>query len=432
MKYMTNTMSRTAPQTQTFTFGNETSPVRPGRKHRRGRGYKNAINAANNRNTGASPSQSPSLSTRQPQQSHQQQSQPQSAQPQANYASSTGDAWNNTSPPKCLQSYNDDGSLAYSASSSVQSAESSNDSSFAEIFKVIGSNELDTAEGRHCEIKDFIAKQSKAASVNDSAIRNGNVSNNPAVARWMQRNPGQQQHHHQPHQQQQRKKQQSHKTRQVVDWNYSRDSSDDDVFGVDFSELDENLLETIAGKRDKDNNIFAHRVTVTSQQASNDNHHPFFSDDPFASNGISPYNSAPSSRHASSGHVTPPPNSRYNKRTSTPPYTSRSNGSSGSNSSSSSPISRANSRHSKSSNDGSFDTPIASSPPSSLSSPSSKPPSHARGVVPMGKLSRRKSDEKKQVAITENSLSEAFYAKSWMCGFADSFNLDAFDSSFQK
>eukprot|EP00585_Thalassiosira_rotula_P001578 CAMPEP_0196153800 /NCGR_PEP_ID=MMETSP0910-20130528/37835_1 /TAXON_ID=49265 /ORGANISM="Thalassiosira rotula, Strain GSO102" /LENGTH=409 /DNA_ID=CAMNT_0041417699 /DNA_START=546 /DNA_END=1775 /DNA_ORIENTATION=+ len=408
-------MSRTTPQTQTYTFGNEISPVRPGRKHRRGRGYKNAINAANNRNTGASPSQSSSLPTTQPQQSHQQQ--PQSAQPlqpQANYAFSTGD----------------DGSLAYSASSSVQSAESSNDSSFAEIFKVIGSNELDnTAEGSACEIKDFIAKQSKAASVNDSLMRNGNVSSNPAVARWMQRNPEQQQqHHHQAHQQQ-RKKQQPNKSRQAVDWNYSKDSIDDEDFEVDFSEFDENLLETIAGKRDEGNNIIAHRVTVTSQQAANDNPHPFFSNDPFASNNISPYNSAPSSPHtssrhasSSSGHVTPPPNSRCNKRTSTPPYTSTSNGSSGSSSSStSSPISRTNSRHSKSSSDGSFDSPIASSPPSSLSPSSSKPPSRAR-CVPMRKLSRRNSDEKEQVAITEDSLSEAFYAKSWMCGFADSFN----------
>lgn len=106
--------------------------------------------------------------------------------------------------------------------------------------------------------------------------------------------------------------------------------------------------------------------------------------------GSSPYSSANPSRH---DIVTPPPNTR-NKRTSTPPG-------------------RNYSPRSKSSSDGSWDTPTASPPGSS-----SRPP-HARGIGASN--SRRKSTEKKE---TVQDISEAVYTKFWMCGFTDSFNFD--------
>ncbi len=122
--------------------------------------------------------------------------------------------------------------------------------------------------------------------------------------------------------------------------------------------------------------------------------------------------SAPSSpRSRSSGHVTPPPNSRH-KRTSTPPGASS--------------ISRTNSRHSKSSSEGSWDTPAPSSPPHG-SVGGMKPP-HARST-PVSKTRRKSAKEEKTVAV--DTLSEAFYSHPWMCGFADAFNFDGFDK-FQK
>lgn len=166
-----------------------------------------------------------------------------------------------------------------------------------------------------------------------------------------------------------------------------------------------------------------HNVTITNQsqvksQAINSND-PFFrntQDSHHHHHQQSPYNSAPSSPRTSNGdtgHVTPPPNTRSHKRTSTPP---------GANS-----ISRTNSRHSKSSSDGSWDTPAPSSPHST----NAKPP-HARSA-PISKSRRKISSDSSggnNDGVVED-LSEAFYAKSWMCGFADAFNFDGFDK-FQK
>jgi len=162
------------------------------------------------------------------------------------------------------------GSLTYSASSSVQSAESSNDSSFADIIKLIDSE----GEGAS-EIKDFIAKQSKAASGSDAGGGNMNVfgqeiQKTSAVAGWIQRVEDRQRQHEleQQRQQQQKKKKDSSSSSttalnfhmddskmptninaDLTDLNYSKDSKDDssedDVYGVDFD--DENVLETIAG-----------------------------------------------------------------------------------------------------------------------------------------------------------------------------------------
>lgn len=104
----------------------------------------------------------------------------------------------------------------------------------------------------------------------------------------------------------------------------------------------------------------------------------------------SPYNAANPSRHDT---VTPPPSTR-NKRTSTPPG-------------------RNYSPRSKSSSDGSWDTPT-SSPPNS----NSRPP-HARGIGASNP--RRKSAGKKESA---QDITEPVYKNFWMCGFPDAFNFD--------
>ena len=81
-------------------------------------------------------------------------------------------------------------------------------------------------------------------------------------------------------------------------------------------------------------------------------------------------------------------------------------------------ISRTSSRHSKSSSDGSFDTPAPSTPPHNNSGlRHSKPPNARNASVTK---SRRKSGDREDKLVED--LSEAFYAKSWMCGFADAFN----------
>lgn len=411
-------MSRSPP---TFTFGDESPPssVRSGRKHRRGRGYapSSRISAANNapaakdRNASVAPSKSASY--------HQSggRNSPQSPS-QANYAFSTGDAWNASPARKGNVSNNnnnnvDDGSLAYSASSSVQSAESSNDSSFVEIFKVIGNEE----EG-NSEIKDFIARQSKAANAHNGSgeIVRGAGTNNAALLGRNQRNQSQQPLKKKKQQQKYNAGGSRQQHSNQVDWNYSKDSSDDDMFG--FNDYEENVLEnldTIVGKREKDN-IVAHRITITSQ-ATNSNapkHDPIFSADPFASNN-SQYDSPSSSPNsdpwaASPAHVTPPPDSRR-KRSSTPPSSADSY------------------RHSKSSSDESWDTPTASSPPHSAEGGRSSKPPHARGTHAGSKTRRKRGKER---AATEDSLSKAFYTKPWMCGFTDAFNFDDFDMTFQK
>ena len=86
-------------------------------------------------------------------------------------------------------------------------------------------------------------------------------------------------------------------------------------------------------------------------------------------------------------------------------------------------MTRTNSRHSKSSSDGSWDTPAPSSPPNNNNSPNSKPP-HARSA-PVSKTRRGNKNGKDEKVVED--LSEAFYAKSWMCGFADAFHFDGFD-----
>ena len=47
-------------------------------------------------------------------------------------------------------------------------------------------------------------------------------------------------------------------------------------------------------------------------------------------------------------------------------------------------------------------------------------------------LTRRNSSGLREGKVVTEDLSEAFYAKSWMCGFTDAFNFDGFEKSFQK
>ena len=126
-----------------------------------------------------------------------------------------------------------------------------------------------------------------------------------------------------------------------------------------------------------------HNVTVTTRSRR--------STSPRADSiGISPNSAVNPSRH---DLETPPPSTRK-KRASTPPG-------------------RNYSPRSKSSSDGSWDTPTAS-PPSTT-----RPP-HARGTG--ASTSRRKSSSGNKE--TAQDISEAVYTKFWMCGFTDSFNFD--------
>ena len=101
-------------------------------------------------------------------------------------------------------------------------------------------------------------------------------------------------------------------------------------------------------------------------------------------------------RNRSSGHVTPPPNSRH-ERTST-----HSPG--------------ASSHHSKSSSDGSWETPIPVSPPRSGATTTKPPQARSIPITKLGHASGKGGE-----------TNEAFYAKSWMSGFSDAFNFDGFD-----
>jgi len=265
------------------------------------------------------------------------------------------------------------GSLDYSASSSVQSADSS---SYVEIFKHI---DIDLKDYTDPEIKAFMATQTRAAS--DGGVLTGHHSNNgkrtgrgaetmedqahvtPAVAMWNQRVEDR----HQQQQAKQKKMPQFNK--------YSKDDNDNRMGNIhgDFQDLGQNILNTIAGRDTEEN--------------------PYHS----------PHNSAPSSpRAASRGHTTP----------STSIKTKRTNALPGAN-----PISRMSSRHSKSSSDGSFDTPTPSSP---------SVPSHPRISPPSGRKGGGHHQRDNNKVVTET-----FYAEPWMCGFTDAFtdslNIEGFD-----
>ena len=125
--------------------------------------------------------------------------------------------------------------------------ESSNDSSFAEIIKL-----FDSEGDGNSEIKAFLATRSEAANSEGGGqhIYQGSAALNGdgAVAGWMQRVDERSRQHHQQKQQQQAKRNpalsNSSNSRRItssdVDFNYSKDDSDEEDFN-------ENLLETITG-----------------------------------------------------------------------------------------------------------------------------------------------------------------------------------------
>jgi hypothetical protein len=105
---------------------------------------------------------------------------------QANYYAS--DSWDNAAvgSPRNIHNTNNNnhnkddnsctGSLTYSASSSVQSAESSNDSSFADIIKLLDSTEgAGGGDGGVTDVHKFIANNSMKAICNDNQKKKNKI-----------------------------------------------------------------------------------------------------------------------------------------------------------------------------------------------------------------------------------------------------------------
>lgn len=203
-----------------FEFADD-SPIQKGRKHRRGRGHATKSSSSSNSRSNGGPS-SPSLSAQLTG----------SKNTQTQYFSAD---WDNVNIS--LNSRNNDdhnscaGSLTYSASSSVQSGmssggESSNDSSFADIIKLIDSE----GEGSS-EVKAFMSARSEAASEfggTTASVRDGGS----AVAGWMQRVDARAKQQQQQKKQQQQQHNSSGRGRNSnaanVALNYSRDDSNDE------------------------------------------------------------------------------------------------------------------------------------------------------------------------------------------------------------
>lgn len=224
-----------------FTFGDD-SPARfSGRRHRRGRGGSGGGGGAQNANNSYRRGRG-HLSS-------------------AAARSGWDDQLSNTpsDSSRGSQGFQDDndgtGSLSYSASSSVQSAESSaNSSSFGDILKQIDSD-MELKEYTDPEVHEFMKKQSRAAVKCESRVGNDQsgkmkglgmdvVGAPDAVLAWNKRAEDRKQVH---------KKKQPNQTsggqREQPDFNYFDDelSSDDDVYGVEITQHEENTLQTISG-----------------------------------------------------------------------------------------------------------------------------------------------------------------------------------------
>lgn len=155
----------------------DSAPIRPGRKHRRGRGQASRKTTLTTGGGGGGSSQitsTPMLS-----ESHNYlHKHPYTKQ--ANYYAS--DSWDNAAlgSPRNHHTTNNNkddnsctGSLTYSASSSVQSAESSNDSSFADIIKLLDSTE--GGDGGVTDVHKFIANNSMKAICNDNQKKKNKI-----------------------------------------------------------------------------------------------------------------------------------------------------------------------------------------------------------------------------------------------------------------
>lgn len=264
-------------------------------------------------------------------------------------------------------------SLDYSACSSAQSAESSNDSLFSKIMDNVIDREGEGANYGAC----------------GGGEREGN--DNAAVQEYYRRAQQQAQVKQMQLAQQKKKKQPQYNiAKQPVPLN----KYVNDVFGEGFDE-------TIAGLDDD--------IARPNSQSQASPYHTNNQKDSFFQSTSSSNKSAPSASRfrPSNGHITPTSNSGQN-HTSTPSGNAIT------------PILRTNSRHSKSSSDGSCGTPVPSSPPHTNSgmmshgNSSSMRPPHVRSTP---------ASEKGRVSDDNAELS---YAEPWMCGFADAFNFDEF------
>ena len=164
-----------------FVFA-DSSPTRPGRKHRRGRGQASRKTTLTTTGGGGS---SQTTSTPMLSESHNYlHNHPYTKQ--ANYYAS--DSWDNAAVGSPRNIHNTDnnnhnkddnsctGSLTYSASSSVQSAESSNDSSFADIIKLLDSTEgAGGGDGGVTDVQKFIANNSMKAICNDNQKKKNKI-----------------------------------------------------------------------------------------------------------------------------------------------------------------------------------------------------------------------------------------------------------------
>ena len=248
-------MSRNPP---TFTFGDDTSPVQrsrrstpPNRKNNIAPGNRNS---QQNRNNGVAPTAN-NNSYRQG--GHPNGPSNQRQQPQTNYF--TGDGWEDYPQYSSNNGNNDLTYSASEASSSVQSVESS--SSFADILKHIDSD-LELKDYSDPEIKEFMAKHSKAA--NDASGGIGHAPNGKMKGMEMDvlraEDRSRQQVQIQMQQAQEQGKKTLHQFSKAVSakhppstsghatFNYSKDgSSEGDVCSEEFNEHEENVLETIVG-----------------------------------------------------------------------------------------------------------------------------------------------------------------------------------------
>ncbi|KAL3822063.1 hypothetical protein ACHAXA_000131 [Cyclostephanos tholiformis] len=326
-------------------------PVRTGQKHRRGMGHTN-----NGRKIPVA-SQSSTLSAGETPQQH--------TQSQTSYY--TTDAWDNADSYHRKDDIPSTGSLTYSSCSSEGNDGSANKTSFADIIKLIES-EVE-CEGAS-ELKSFTSKESVVASGmggSNHASGKKKLDRETAVAGWMQRTKD--------HSMQKQKEQHAKVTKQTstaaiyksLEFKSIVDDRDEgSVFGLG---VDENVLETISGHDDDRQDPYQISLATT--------------------------------RNRLSGRVTPTPNSWHERTSMSSPVANT--------------LSSTNSHHSKSSSDGSWETPIPSSPPHNCAT-MMKPP-QARSTTSLTKLSERGGE-----------TNEAFYAKSWMSGFSDAFNFDGFDT----
>mmetsp|Transcript_1327 Transcript_1327/g.2859 ORF Transcript_1327/g.2859 Transcript_1327/m.2859 type:complete len:394 (-) Transcript_1327:153-1334(-) len=313
------------------------------------------------------------------------------------------------------------GSLEYSASSSVLSSDASGENRFDQILK-----DFDSELATEIATRAAAERTSRSAAVEGWKQRLESRQQQAGVAatsqQRMQTNRQAQQtqgKRGQPQSQPQQSQftmatsSQGVPSNPNVTFNYShsRDNSSEgsDVFGEDF--FDESLFDTIS-RYDNDKEVqethVPRHVPASSKPkartpAAGD---PFRGQDPFRN--TDPFQTSSARGRANMGHVTPPPHTGLKLGA-------------GSNVASVSPT---DSRHSRSSSDASWETPVPNSPNTNLGGsrmPSARPPS-ARPAT----TSRTKRNESRgNPRASPTNTGDAFYSKPWMEEFPDSFDFDS-------